>query len=89
MLFPYNRPQKYLLTKLVDEWRKVDNKLRFILMVINGELVVAKKKKATLLKELKELKFHPFPKKAAVKVAAEIACTLAYLLLFVCLCLCF
>lgn len=71
----YEKRKQHLLTQGVEEWRRVDNKLRFIQMVIDGKLVVAKKKKADLMRELQTLKFHPFPKKAKVRAAAEIDST--------------
>jgi DNA topoisomerase II len=44
------------------ELEKLSNQARFIKMIIDGQLVVAKKKKAVLVAELKEKKFKPFPK---------------------------
>lgn len=42
---------------------KLDNKVRFILGVVNGEIIVSNKKRAELLLELKNEGFTPFPKK--------------------------
>ncbi len=41
-------------------------------MIIDGKLVVAKKKKAVLVQELKKLGFTPFPKGDDAKKAGEI-----------------
>ena len=41
---------------------KLTNQARFIQMIIDGKLVVAKKKKRDLVIELKEKNFKPFPK---------------------------
>jgi DNA topoisomerase II len=49
---------------LREEDEKLANKVRFIQMVIDGKLVLSKKKKAALLQELKQLKFKPFPPRA-------------------------
>ena len=44
------------------ELEKFTNQARFIQMIIEGTLVVAKKKKKDLVAELKSLKFKPFAK---------------------------
>lgn len=50
------------------ELEKLSNQARFIKMIIDGTLVVAKKKKSDLVIELKQKNFRPFPKvKQAVK----------------------
>jgi len=41
-------------------------------MIIDGKLVVSKKKKAVLVEELKKLSFDPFPKVADAKKAGEL-----------------
>jgi hypothetical protein len=43
--------------KLEIEWEKMSNKVRFILEVINGTLVVSNKKKDILMKELHDKKY--------------------------------
>jgi DNA topoisomerase-2 len=51
-----------------NELEKLSNQARFIKMIIDGQLVVAKKKKANLVAELKQKNFKPFPKvRQAVK----------------------
>lgn len=59
----YEKRRAYLLEELEKEMVCLDNKQRFILLVINGELKVAKRKKAELLAELKRLQFDPILKK--------------------------
>lgn len=59
----YKKRHMHLLEELDKELLCLDNKKRFILMVINGKLKVAKRKKIELLAELKRLKFSPMPKK--------------------------
>jgi DNA topoisomerase-2 len=44
------------------ELEKLSNQARFIKMIIDGQLVVSKKKKADLVAELKQKNFKPFPK---------------------------
>lgn len=55
---------------------KLDNKVRFILGVVNGEIIVNNRKRAELFLELQQKGFTPFPKKtktieAAVAGASE------------------
>ncbi|KAL4892778.1 DNA topoisomerase [Aspergillus ambiguus] len=64
----YERRKQYQLSELQKELDKLSNQARFVQMIIDGKLVVSKKKKATLVAELKEKGFKPFPKvKEAVK----------------------
>lgn len=55
--------QKYKLGNLEQLLLVLDNKVRFILGVVNGEIVVSNRKKADLLMELKRKGFTPMPKK--------------------------
>jgi DNA topoisomerase-2 len=51
---------------------KLTNQSRFIKMIIDGKLIVSKKKKAVLVEELKKLTFTPFPKIPDAKTAGEV-----------------
>lgn len=53
------------------ELEKLSNQSRFIQMIIDNKLIVAKKKKAVLVAELQKLGFTPFPKVADAKKAGE------------------
>lgn len=44
------------------DYRKLKNQARFIQEIIDGVLVVGKKKKALLVKELRERKYEAFPR---------------------------
>ena len=50
---------------------KLSNQSRFIKMIIDGSLVVARKKKKDLVTELKKLNFKPFPKIADARKEGE------------------
>lgn len=63
----YEARRLYLLKELEEELLCLDNKQRFILMVVDGKLKVAKRKKSELLAELKRLKFDPILKTKAKK----------------------
>eukprot|EP00746_Dinoflagellata_sp_MGD_P162675 gnl/MRDRNA2_/MRDRNA2_90336_c0_seq1.p1 gnl/MRDRNA2_/MRDRNA2_90336_c0~~gnl/MRDRNA2_/MRDRNA2_90336_c0_seq1.p1 ORF type:complete len:1412 (-),score=403.96 gnl/MRDRNA2_/MRDRNA2_90336_c0_seq1:195-4430(-) len=56
----YDKRKQYLIKKLGREKEILSNKARFILMVVKGELELRKRKKADLLKELKDRKFTPW-----------------------------
>lgn len=49
----------------------MSNQARFIKMIIDGDLVVSRKKKAVLMAELKKLNFKPIPKVEDASKAAE------------------
>ncbi|KAI9090852.1 DNA topoisomerase [Phlyctochytrium arcticum] len=60
----YYKRKAYLLDQLNIELTKVDNKVRFVMEIIKGDLVVQNKKKDVLLQELKQRKYDPyFPNK--------------------------
>lgn len=59
--------QKALLEILEFELLRVENKVKFILGVVKGEIIVNNRKRADLLLELKNKGFTPFPKKKAVE----------------------
>mgnify|MGYP004710093905 CR=1 FL=1 len=61
--------QKVLLDNLQLELLKLDNKVRFILAVVEGSIIVSNRKRADLFLELKEKGFTPFPKKKSVEAA--------------------
>merc|ERR1719265_836810 len=56
----YEARKKYLVDKITREKEILSNKARFILMVVKGELELRKRKKADLLKELRDRKFPPW-----------------------------
>ncbi|CAI7859235.1 unnamed protein product [Closterium sp. NIES-53] len=58
----YRKRKDIQLEQLRNELIKLDNRVRFILAVVRGEIIVSNRKKAELLAELKEKKFAPLPK---------------------------
>ncbi|XP_002972906.2 DNA topoisomerase 2 isoform X2 [Selaginella moellendorffii] len=60
----YVKRKEVQVENLQYELLKLDNKVRFILGVVKGEIVVNNRKRAELLVELKTKGFTPFPKKA-------------------------
>lgn len=44
-----------------SDFRKLSNQARFIQEIIDGDLIVGKKKKAVLVKELRDNKYEAFP----------------------------
>jgi DNA topoisomerase-2 len=62
----YDKRKEYLVSKLTREKEILSNKARFILMVVNDELEIRKKKKEMLLKELQKLKFTPMSELDAI-----------------------
>jgi DNA topoisomerase II len=57
---------------LQKDLEKLSNQARFIQMIIDGKLVVSKKQKAILVKELKQKNFTPFPKVSQAKASGEL-----------------
>lgn len=67
----YERRKQHQLSELQKDLDKLTNQARFVQMIIDGKLVVSKKKKATLITELKEKGFKAFPKVAEAVKAGE------------------
>jgi len=59
----YQKRKKYLLRKLLEEIKKLGAKARFIKMVCEGELIIAKRPKKELVSELEELEFPKIDEK--------------------------
>lgn len=59
--------QKILLKNLELDLLKLDNRVRFILGVVEGKIKVSNRKKADLCLELKDKGFTHFPKKTKVE----------------------
>ncbi|KAI6456336.1 DNA topoisomerase 2 [Pyricularia oryzae] len=53
------------------DYRKLTNQYRFISEIIDGKLVVSKKKKSVLVQELRQRKYEPFPKGETGKKAQD------------------
>jgi len=56
----YEKRKAYLVSKFKEEWDRLDNKVRFILAVINETIVVSNRKRDELLQELKSKGFQTF-----------------------------
>ena len=67
----YEKRKAHQLDVLQKELTKMSNQAKFIKMIIDGKLVVSKKKKAVLVQELKKLGFTPFPKNEDAKKSGE------------------
>ena len=59
------------MNELQKHLEKLSNQARFVQMIIDGDLVISKKKKNVLVNELKENAFRPFPKVAEAVKAGE------------------
>ena len=56
-----------MLDQLTEAFERVDNKVRFILAVVNGELLINNRKKSDILSELREKEYKPFPPASSKK----------------------
>ncbi|KAJ5231890.1 DNA topoisomerase II eukaryotic-type [Penicillium citrinum] len=60
----YERRKQHQLSELQKELEKLSNQARFVQMIIDGKLVISKKKKSVLVNELREKGFKAFTKVA-------------------------
>ncbi|WOK99050.1 DNA topoisomerase 2-like [Canna indica] len=65
----YEKRKKALLDNLELDLLKLDNKVRFILGVVRGEIIVNNRKRADLFLELQQKGFTPMPKKKGIDAA--------------------
>jgi DNA topoisomerase-2 len=63
--------QKYWLGIYHADYRKLKNQSRFIQEIIDGDLVVSKKKKDVLVRELRDRKYEAFPRKDPKKTTED------------------
>ncbi|OKL61497.1 DNA topoisomerase 2 [Talaromyces atroroseus] len=67
----YEKRKQHQLSEMQKELDKFTNQARFVQMIIDGKLVISKKKKALLISELKEKGFKAFPKVSDAVKAGE------------------
>lgn len=67
----YIERKRMMLEKMGQELLKLNNQAMFVKMIIDGKLVVSKKKKSVLVQELSDLGFARFPKVVDAKKAGE------------------
>ena len=63
--------QENLTNTLTDQFEKLSNQARFVTMIIKKELIVANRKKAVIVEDLRKLSFRPFPKAKTARAAGE------------------
>ncbi|KAK3324678.1 DNA topoisomerase [Cercophora scortea] len=64
----YTERKQHWLKVYDADYRKLRNQYRFIREIIDGKLVVSKKKKTVLVQELRDAKYEAFPPKTDKKV---------------------
>lgn len=67
----YQKRKQHLLNEMRRELERLTNQARFIKMIIDGKLIVSKKKKGVLVAELQKLGFTRFPKVIDAKKEGE------------------
>jgi DNA topoisomerase-2 len=67
----YQKRHKYMQAELEKERARLTNQARFVRAIIDGDLVVSKKKKAVLVAELDKARYRRFPKIVDAKKQGE------------------
>ncbi|KAL2278591.1 hypothetical protein FJTKL_14321 [Diaporthe vaccinii] len=65
----YSKRRAYWLKVYHADYRKLKNMARFVEEIIEGKLIVSRKKKAVLVEELRDRKYEAFPRGESVKKA--------------------
>ncbi|KAM0790561.1 hypothetical protein ACM66B_004430 [Microbotryomycetes sp. NB124-2] len=68
----YHKRKAYVVNELTNAHDKVSNQARFIQMMIKKELVLSNRKKASIVAELRDKNFRPFPKVQKAVVAGAV-----------------
>eukprot|EP00466_Bigelowiella_natans_P005266 jgi/Bigna1/57499/fgenesh1_pm.16_\ len=68
----YGKRKEYLLNKLSDIVEKLQNKVRFVKAVIDGDVVIQRKKKNDILEQLIEQGYRAFNKSEKRGIASEV-----------------
>jgi DNA topoisomerase II len=63
--------QDFLANELQNQLERFNNQARFVKMIIDKEIIVANRKKADIMVELRKKNFRPFPKVTKAKAAGE------------------
>lgn len=71
----YEKRRLYLLKLLKEDVEVLENKVRFILMVVDGKLKVAKRKKKDIIAELYRLNFRPYLKATKIGSSGTVVST--------------
>ncbi|KAG8071989.1 hypothetical protein GUJ93_ZPchr0006g44923 [Zizania palustris] len=71
----YEKRKRVLLENIELELKKLSNKVRFIVGVVKGEIIVNNRKRAELFMELQQKGFDPFPKKKQRTEPAAVGAT--------------
>lgn len=58
----YQKRKGFIAEKITSDYKKMDNKVRFILEVISGAVVINNRKKVDVLEDLRAKGYAPFPK---------------------------
>ncbi|KAL8851969.1 MAG: hypothetical protein Q9221_003180 [Calogaya cf. arnoldii] len=69
----YEKRKAHMLSEKTQDLEKYTNQMRFIQMIIDGQLVIAKKKKADLVTELRAKRFKPIGKAIDASKEGEFA----------------
>ncbi|KAG5180151.1 topoisomerase [Tribonema minus] len=68
----YGMRKEHLLARMQKEWMRLDNKVRFVVAVVQGKLEVRNRKKSELLAQLRADGFDPLlPESAAKSVGSK------------------
>ncbi|TPX44377.1 hypothetical protein SeLEV6574_g04534 [Synchytrium endobioticum] len=59
----YAKRKDFVLGQLTEEWKRLDNRVRFVKEIISGLLVVQNRKKADIVADLRARKYDPVFKK--------------------------
>ena len=70
-LAAYERRRQMLIRQAESELKRMSNKTRFILAVVDGELTIGRKKKSVLVEELEAMGFDKMTKTQKVAAAAQ------------------
>ncbi|KAL8807981.1 MAG: hypothetical protein Q9200_004467 [Gallowayella weberi] len=69
----YERRKSHMLSEMTKDLEKYTNQMRFIQMIIDGQLIISKRKKTDLVRELKAKNFKPIGKVADATKQGELA----------------
>lgn len=67
----YQKRKDHLMDVLNQEWTKLDNKLRFVMEIINGKLIIQNRKKVDIMADLKKRDYVPFAKGQSSKASGD------------------
>ncbi|KAJ3122937.1 DNA topoisomerase 2, partial [Physocladia obscura] len=67
----YSKRKEAILARLTFEWKRIDNKMRFIQEIVSGKLIIQNRNRSEILKDLVSREYFRIPKEKLGAISGE------------------